>query len=122
MARKSLNHGFPEPIGLHRKSDKGIAPLQDAMMLLDFQILEWKDRCRRAQLLFREKEGCHDLIFTPFTVQCAVPFENGAVVRRHQEKDIQIGPSRNKFPTYGAAVEQHAFQLLPEHAFDLLQD
>ncbi len=90
------------------------------MLFLDFQKLKRKYRCRHAQLLFRQKEGDHNLFLAPLTVQRTVLFEDGAVVRRHQEQDIQIGAPRKKFPPDGTAIEQHPFQLLPEHAFDVL--
>src|SRR5580765_7851310 len=98
------------------KTNEGVAPAQDTVLFLDFQKLEWKDLCRHAQLLFRQKEGDHDLFLAPSTVQRAVLFEDGAVVRRHQKEDIQVGPPWNEFPPNGAAIEQHAFQLLPEDA------
>ncbi len=120
MTRESLDHGVSQPIGLHVKADEGIAPAQNAMLFLDLQKLKWKYRRRHAQLLFRQKEGNHDLFLAPVAMQRTVLFEDSAVVRRHQEEDIQIGPPREKFPPDGTSVEQHAFQLLPKHAFDVL--
>src|SRR5215813_6737720 len=40
--------------------------------------------------------------------------EDGAVVRRHQKQNIQIGPSWKKFPPNRASIQQHTFQLLGE--------
>ena len=68
------------------------------MLFLDFQKLKRKYRCRHAQLFFRQKERNHDLFLAPLAVQRTVLFEDGAVVRRHQEKDIQIGPPWENSP------------------------
>jgi hypothetical protein len=102
------------------KADEGIAPAQNAMLFLDLQKLQWEDRCRQTQLLFRDKEGDHDLFLAPSAVQRTVLFEDGTVVGRDQEKDVQVGATLEKFPPNSTAVEQHTLQLLPEHTFNLL--
>src|SRR6185503_17553343 len=90
------------------------------MLFLDFQKLKRKYRRRQVQFLFCQKEGNDNLFFAPSTMQCTVLFEDGTIVRRHQEEDIQVGPPREKFSPDGTPIEQHAFQLVPELAFDLL--
>src|SRR5262249_46708741 len=120
LARETLDYGLSQAIGLRVKADERIAPAQHAMLFLDFKKLKWKDHCRHAQLRFRKKQRNHDLLLAPSTVQRTILFEDGAVVRRHQEEDIQVGPSRNKFSSNGTAVKQHTFQLLPEHGYNLL--
>src|ERR1043165_877799 len=90
------------------------------MLLLDLLKLKRKYRCRQVQFLFCQKEGNDNLFFAPSAMECTVLFEDGTVVRRHQEEDIQVGPPWEKFSPDGTAIEQHPFQLFLEPVFDLL--
>ena len=93
------------------EADKWIPPPEHAMLLLNFQIFEWEDGAGLGQFSLRHQQR-HDKLFpAPALMRLGVPLHPFPVVVREHQQEVEIGTTRQKLTTHGAAVEQDAFQL-----------